>query len=95
MTTVTLFSVPGCDACGPVRALLDRLAGEFPGLAVEEVDVTEHPEAATRHRLLACPAVAVDGQVRFVGGVDERRLRIALGVAGVRAGTTGTVGGRR
>lgn len=75
MTTVELFSVPGCDSCGPVRAALQRLAANFPQLTVTEVDVTQHPEVALRHRLMACPAIAVDGRVQFVGGVDERRLR--------------------
>lgn len=75
MRTVELFSVPGCDSCGPVRAALHRLAADFPQIAVQEIDVTEHPEVALRHRLMACPAVAVDGTVRFVGGLDERALR--------------------
>ena len=75
MRTVELFSVPGCGSCGPVRAALRRLAADFPQIAVQEIDVTEHPEVALRHRLMACPAVAVDGTVRFVGGLDERALR--------------------
>lgn len=75
MRTVELFSIPGCDACGPVRTALQRLAEDFPQITVQEIDVTEHPEVALRHRLMACPAVAVDGTVHFVGGVDERALR--------------------
>lgn len=75
MRTVELLSVPGCDSCGPVRAALRRFAEDFPEIAVQEIDVTEHPEVALRHRLMACPAVTVDGTVRFVGGVDERALR--------------------
>lgn len=80
MTTVELFSMPGCGACGPVRNTLKRLANDLPALTIREIDVTEHPEVAARHQLMACPAVAIDGTVRFVGGVDETRLRAMVGL---------------
>lgn len=78
MRRVELFSVPGCDACVDVLRVLTAVAADRPDLEVREVDLTEHPEVAARHGLLACPAVAVDGRVVFVGRVDERRVRETL-----------------
>ncbi len=81
MNTVELFTMPGCDACGPVRRLLNRVAAGLPDVVVHEVDLAEHPEVAAQHRLLACPAVAINGTVRFVGGVSgagEQALRELL-----------------
>ncbi|HET9082583.1 MAG TPA: thioredoxin family protein [Trebonia sp.] len=78
MIFVELLSVPGCDACVRLRAVLARVTSDLPHVTVKEVDLAEHPEVAARYQVMACPAVAVGGRVQFVGGVDERRLRQLL-----------------
>lgn len=87
MRRIELFSVPGCEACVDVLRVLTAVAADRPDLQVREVDLTEHPEVAARHGLLACPAVAIDGRVAFVGRVDERRVRAALDAAVPTGGT--------
>lgn len=50
-----------------VARVIDEARAELPGLQLEEVDVTEHPEVAVRYRVMTTPAIAINGRVEFVG----------------------------
>jgi hypothetical protein len=47
--------------------------------------VTAHPDVAVRYRLLATPAIAIDGQLAFTGVPREEALRVRLEAAAARA----------
>jgi thioredoxin-like negative regulator of GroEL len=51
---------------------------------LEEVDVTAHPEVAVKYRVLATPAIAIDGQLAFTGVPREEALRARLDAAAAR-----------
>lgn len=50
----------------------------LPDLRLEEVDVTEHPEVAVKYRVMATPAIAINGKLEFVGVPAEATLRARL-----------------
>lgn len=78
MPVIRFFTMPGCGACVVVRSMLDRVLPNYPGLEVEEIDLAERPEEASRYGVMACPALALDSDLAFVGGVSERALRSRL-----------------
>jgi len=51
---------------------------EFPDLRLEEVDITEHPDVAVRYRIMATPAIAINGRLAFTGVPREADLHRAL-----------------
>ena len=54
------------------------MKAEFPDLRLEEVDITEHPGVAVRYRVMATPAIAINGRLAFTGAPREADLRRAL-----------------
>ncbi|WP_260292612.1 thioredoxin family protein [Sedimenticola hydrogenitrophicus] len=74
---VELFSSPGCRSCGQARETLRNLVGEFGESRIEwrVVDVLEELDHAVALGVLATPAIAIDGQLRFTGLPSIRELR--------------------
>lgn len=70
--------MPGCGNCAKVKEVLERVKKDIPDMKVETIDLTQRPEMARKYGILGCPAVAVNGKVEFVGGVDEAKLRRLL-----------------
>lgn len=75
---VKLLTMPGCEHCAGAKAALERLRSEFPGMMLDIIDVTEHPEEAQRYGLMSAPGVVIDGKLVLSGGVDEKKLRARL-----------------
>jgi glutaredoxin len=76
---VTLLTQEHCDFCDQAKALLDRLAAEYP-LRVEVVDLAT-PEGAGLAQwggILFAPGVFIDGEPFSYGRPSERRLRREL-----------------
>ena len=46
--------------------------------------MTAHPEVAVKYRVLATPAIAIDGQLAFTGVPREEALRARLDAAAAR-----------
>ncbi len=46
----------------------------IPGLEIKEVDVTRHPEVAVKYRVMATPAIAINGRLEFLGVPREDAL---------------------
>ena len=42
------------------------------------MDITEHPELALKYRLMATPAIVINGKLEFVGVPAEATLRARL-----------------
>jgi glutaredoxin len=79
MSTVTLYTRPGCHLCDDARAALQRLRARLP-FTLQEVDITTD-DALHRRYLERIPVIALDGEELFDFFVDEpaltKRLRDA------------------
>jgi glutaredoxin len=72
VTTVTLYSRPGCHLCEEARAVLDRLRAETP-FDVDEIDIEADDVLHARY-LERIPVVAIDGEELFDYTIDEEAL---------------------
>lgn len=59
-------------------AVIDSMRAERPDLVLEIVDITERPETAVKYRVMATPAIAINGRLAFTGVPREADLRRAL-----------------
>ena len=75
--TVTLLSRPGCHLCDDAREVIVKVTGEL-GVAWEEVDITTDEKLESEYRE-QIPVTLIDGRQHDFWGVDEQRLRKALG----------------
>ena len=76
MSTVTLFTRPGCHLCDDARAALHRVRTTAP-FDLVEIDI-ERDDALHRAYLERIPVVAVDGEELFEYFVDEAALAARL-----------------
>jgi len=72
VTTVTLYSRPGCHLCEEARAVLDRLR-ENNGFEIDEIDIETDDVLHARY-LERIPVVAIDGEELFDYTIDEEAL---------------------
>jgi glutaredoxin len=72
MTTVTLYSRPGCHLCDEARSTLERLRAGTP-FEVDEINI-EADDALHARYLERIPVVAVDGEELSEYFVDEEAL---------------------
>jgi glutaredoxin len=72
VTTVTLYSRPGCHLCEEARAVLDRLR-ENTGFEIDEIDIETDDVLHARY-LERIPVVAIDGEELFDYTIDEEAL---------------------
>ena len=76
---VTLLTQQACGFCEEAKALLDRLAREYP-LDVAELDLSS-PEAermAVEGGVMFPPGIFLDGEPFAYGRPSERKLRREL-----------------
>ncbi len=55
-----------------------EVQARLPGIAVTEVDLAVNPDAALRYRVMAAPAIAINGRLEFAGTPSESALRERL-----------------
>ena len=72
MSTVTLYTRPGCHLCDDARAAIERVRGRTP-FELVEIDI-ESDHALHRTYLERIPVVEVDGEELFEYFVDEAML---------------------
>jgi glutaredoxin len=72
MSTVTLYTRPGCHLCDDARAALERVRKHAP-FALVEIDI-ESDDALHRAYLERIPVVELDGDEVFEHFVDEATL---------------------
>jgi glutaredoxin len=77
VTTVVLYSRPGCHLCDDARAVIEGVRTSV-GFAFEEVDI-ERDDALVRDYGIRIPVVAIDGRELFEISVDPSALRAAVG----------------
>lgn len=81
--TLLQLSSPVCSACAVMRRVSEELVAGEEGLARRELDVTEHPELASAHKVLSTPTtllIDATGIVRgrVVGAAKPADLREAV-----------------
>ena len=76
---ITLISKPGCHLCDEARVVIERVARDL-GVQWVERSLFDDPDlpAAYSEQI---PVILVDGEQHDYWGVDESRLRAALGTA--------------
>jgi glutaredoxin len=72
VTTVTLYSRPGCHLCEEARAVLDRLR-ETTAFEIDEIDIEADDVLHARY-LERIPVVAINGEELFDYTIDEEAL---------------------
>jgi glutaredoxin len=72
VSTITLYSRPGCHLCDDARDVLERLRARF-GFTLEERDISADDDLHRRY-LERIPVVALDGEELFDFFVDEGAL---------------------
>jgi glutaredoxin len=72
VTTVTLYSRPGCHLCDEARAALGRVRAHAP-FDVDEINIEADDVLHARY-LERIPVVAIDGEELFEYFVDEESL---------------------
>ena len=58
-----------------VANILEKVRSQFPEVRLDEVDITQHPETAVKYRIMATPAIAINGKLEFMGVPSEEALR--------------------
>ena len=76
MTSVVLYTRPGCCLCDDAREVLQRLQSKHP-FVLSERDI-EQDDALLRRYLERIPVIEVDGLEAFELGVDESELERLL-----------------
>ena len=77
MTTVTIYTKPGCHLCEEARAVIERVAAELD-VPWSERDITQSPDDLAQFSEMI-PVTFIDGVQHDYWRVDEGRLRAALG----------------
>ena len=77
MSTVTLFTKPGCHLCDDVKAVIERVQVRKP-FVLEIRNILDNPEDHDRYRF-DIPVVLVNGQEIARHRLSEVRLDWALG----------------
>ena len=72
MSTVTLYTRPGCHLCDDAREAIERVRARTP-FALVEIDI-ETDDALHRAYLERIPVIALDGEELFEHFVDEATL---------------------
>jgi glutaredoxin len=72
VSTVTLYTRPGCHLCDDARAAIERVRARAPFRLVE-IDI-ESDDALHRTYLERIPVVELDGEELFEYFVDETML---------------------
>ena len=64
--------------------MVEKAKSQVPDIHVEEIDVAANPAVAVKYRVMATPAIAINGTLQFTGVPREdvllARLREAAGV---------------
>ena len=79
VTTITLYSRPGCHLCDDMKAIVSRVAQTaFEPVTVEEVDISTDAELEALYGL-EIPVLLVNGKKAAKYRVAEGELRRILG----------------
>ena len=73
------FLSPGCVGCPAVKEMLKSLSEELTGkITIEEVDITVDTTRAAQYGIMSVPAIAINGELKFMGVPKKEELKKAL-----------------
>ena len=73
------FMSPGCVGCPAVKEMLKSLSEELTGkITIEEVDITVDTTRAAQYGIMSVPAIAINGELKFMGVPKKEELKKAL-----------------
>jgi len=76
---VEVFTSPSCPYCPMAIEVVNEVEKEMPGtLEVEKIDIMVDRDKAVEYGLMAVPAIALNGVVRFVGAPSKEELASAI-----------------
>ncbi|NYB52275.1 MAG: MJ0307 family thioredoxin [Methanobacteriaceae archaeon] len=76
---VEVFTSPSCPYCPMAVEVVNEVEKEMPGaLEVEKIDIMVDREKAMEYGLMAVPAIALNGVVKFVGAPGKEELLRAI-----------------
>ena len=76
---VEVFTSPSCPYCPMAVEVVKEVEKDMPGaLEVKKIDIMEDREKAIEYGLMAVPAIALNGVVRFVGAPAKEELVKAI-----------------
>jgi thioredoxin 1 len=76
---IEVFTSPSCPYCPMAVELVDEVKKEMPNdLEIEKIDIMVDREKAIEYGLMAVPAIALNGVVRFVGAPGKEELVAAI-----------------
>jgi small redox-active disulfide protein 1 len=76
---VEVFTSPSCPYCPMAVEVVEEVKKEMPNdLEVEKIDIMVDREKAIEYGLMAVPAIALNGVVRFVGAPNKDELLEAI-----------------
>ncbi len=76
---IEVFTSPSCPYCPMAVELVDEVKKEMPDdIEVEKIDIMQNREKAIEYNLMAVPAIAIDGLVKFVGAPAKEELVMAI-----------------
>ncbi len=63
-----VFTSPTCPYCPMAKEVAEEAKGKFEdSIEIEYVDITKDRERAIEYGLAAVPAIAMNGEIKFVG----------------------------
>lgn len=72
---IEVFTSPSCPYCPMAVEVVDEVKKEMPDdIDVEKIDIMQDREKAIEYNLMAVPAIALDGVVKFVGAPTKEDL---------------------
>ena len=66
--------------------MIEKAKSQTPDIEVEEIDVGANPAVAVKYRVMATPAIAINGRLEFTGIPREEALLARLQAAGTETG---------
>jgi thioredoxin 1 len=76
---VEVFTSPSCPYCPMAIELVDEVKKEMSeDLEVTKIDISIDQEKAREYGLMAVPAIALNGVVKFVGAPSKEELVEAI-----------------
>ncbi|UTB31947.1 MAG: MJ0307 family thioredoxin [Methanobacterium sp. ERen5] len=76
---VEVFTSPSCPYCPMAVQLVEEVKKEMTeDLEVDKIDIMVDQEKAREYGLMAVPAIALNGVVRFVGAPGKEELIEAI-----------------
>lgn len=81
MSTLTIYSRPGCHLCDEMKSVVARVTRAMPDVAIDEVDISTDPDLGARYGL-EIPVLLVDGKKVAKYRIAEAELTRILNARG-------------